>query len=98
MLIITTVTTLTLSFVAFLAVIKMRRKGAKQRRASSMNSKSAEDLLELIVSARLNEVLITGDTIEITVSTNGHPIASREYSAIDWNGQIKLESTKEIRG
>lgn len=98
-LIMITVITLVLSFIAFLAVLRMRYKKAKKQKELNRSSKTAEDLLELIISVPLSEILCVGDTIEIIVCTNGrHPIASREYVANDWQGKIKLQATKAIKG
>lgn len=58
--------------------------------AQSIKAMSAEDLLELVVGVPLNDLVIDGDSIEITVSTNGHPIAGGQYIAKDTSGNIKL--------
>ena len=97
-LIMTTVAALAMSFIAFLAVIKMMYKRIDKQNTSNANSKGAEDLLELITSAPLSEILSAGDKVEIVVCTNGHPIASREYTACDWQGKVKLSGTKVIKG
>lgn len=51
---------------------------------------SAEDLLELVVGVPLSDLVTDGDSIEITISTNGHPIAGNQYVATDSCGNIKL--------
>ena len=63
-----------------------------------LNDMSAEDLLEVIIGVPLSEVLSAGDSIEIIVSTNSHPIASREYVATDWHSMIKLEPVRTVKG
>ena len=97
LLILLTIATLALTFIAFAAVVKMKHRKLKNP-VPSMSTMSAEDLLEVIIGLPLNEVLSAGDNIEIIVSTNSHPIASREYVATDWHSIIKLEPTKTIKG
>ena len=92
-----TIVTLALTFIAFATVVKMKyRKLSKP--VPTIKTMSAEDLLEVIVGLPLSEVLSAGDSVEIIVSTNSHPIASREYVATDWHSMIKLEPTKTIKG
>lgn len=97
LLMLTTVVMLILSFVAFLAIIDMKYKKLTKP-LLNLNDMSAEDLLEMIVGLPLSEVLSAGDSIEIIISTNSHPIASREYVATDWHSMIKLEPVKAIKG
>ena len=97
-LIVTTTVTLTLSLIAFFVLMKMRYRRINTQNASNLHSKSAEDLLELITSVPLKEVLSDGDTVEIVICTNGHPIASRAYVVNDWQGKVKLETTNVIQG
>lgn len=93
----TTVVMLALAFVAFVSVMDMRyRKMIKPM--PKLNDMSAEDLLEVIIGVPLSEVLSAGDSIEIIVSTNSHPIASREYVATDWHSMIKLEPVRTVKG
>ena len=93
----TTVIMLALAFVASVSVMDMRyRKMIKPM--PKLNDMSAEDLLEVIVGLPLSEVLSAGDSIEIIVSTNSRPIASREYVATDWHSMIKLEPVRTVKG
>lgn len=82
---------------AFAAIINLKHKKSSQP-APNINNLSAEDLLETIVGLPLSEILSAGDSIEIVVSANTHPIARRKYVATDWHSMIKLESAKTIKG
>ena len=97
-LVLTTTVMLALSFMAFLAIIDLKNKAANAPAIQSISTMSAEDLIEVIIGQPLSEVLRTGDTVELTIRTNSHPIASREYSASDWHGMVKLEPVKSING
>lgn len=97
LLILLTIATLALTFVAFAAIVKMKRRKLNKP-VSSISTMSAEDLLEVIVGLPLSELLTAGDSVEIVVSTNNHPIASREYVATDWHSMIKLEPTRSVKG
>ena len=57
---------------------------------------SAEDLLELVVGVPLKDLVMDGDSIEITISTNGHPIAGNKYVATDSCGSIKLTAGSQL--
>ncbi len=97
LLILTTIATLALTFIAFVGIIEMKKKKLSKP-VPSINTMSAEDLLEMMVGLPLSELLRAGDSVKIVVSTNNHPIASREYVATDWHSIIKLEPTKTIKG
>lgn len=97
LLILLTIATLALTFLAFAAIINLKHKKSSQP-MPNINTLSAEDLLETIVGLPLSELLSTGDSIEIVVSINAHPIVRREYVATDWHSMIKLEPAKTIKG
>tara|TARA_B100000530_G_scaffold309310_1_gene235039 strand:+ start:49030 stop:49341 length:312 start_codon:yes stop_codon:yes gene_type:complete len=62
----------------------------------ALGAMSAEDLLELVVGVPLKDLVIDGDSIEITISTNGHPIAGNQYVATDSCGSIKLTAGSQL--
>lgn len=97
-LVLTTTVMLALSFMAFLAIIDLKNKAANAPAIQSISTMSAEDLIEVIIGQPLSEVLRTGDTVELIIRTNNHPIASHEYVANDWHGMVKLEPIKVING
>ena len=97
-LVLTTIVMLALSFMAFIAIIDLKNKAANAPAIQSISTMSAEDLLEVIIGQPLSDVLSAGDTVELIIRTNDHPIASREYAANDWHGMVKLEPIKAVKG
>lgn len=97
-LVLITIVMLALSFMAFIAIINLKNKAANAPAIQSISTMSAEDLLEVIIGQPLSAVLSAGDTVELVIRTNDHPIASREYAANDWHGMVKLEPIKVTKG
>lgn len=97
-LVLTTIVTLALSFMAFITIINLKNKAANAPVIQNISTMSAEDLIEVIIGQPLSEVLSAGDTVELIIRINEDPIASREYAANDWHGMVKLEPIKVIKG
>ena len=97
-LVLVTIVMLALSFMAFITIINLKNKAANAPAIQNISTMSAEDLIEVIIGQPLSEILRSGDTVKLTIRTNDEPIASREYSANDWHGMVKLEPIKSIKG
>lgn len=97
-LVLVTIGMLALSFIAFIAIVNSKNKAANAPAIQNISTMSAEDLIEVIIGQPLSEILSAGDTVGLIIRTNDRPIASREYTASDWHGMVKLEPIKAVKG
>jgi hypothetical protein len=92
------ITLVALTFAALAAGIKLNIKLSTSTKKNKANADrlAAEDLLALVVGMPLGDFLVEGDSVEIVVRANGHPIADKAYTAEVLEGKTKLSNEDSI--
>ena len=85
-----TIFALLVSFAAAAFVFKKTNARHIINASTNFNSLAAEDLIGVVIGVPLDQIIVPGDTVEIIIKTNGHPLIGCEYSVRSWCGQLKL--------